>query len=181
MLSITTEYGLRMMIALIESPEDPLTAEQIAQRTGVPADYAIKVLKKLAGAQLVLAQRGRGGGFRLVDRPEPTTVLDVVQAIRPLEWGKRAPRNSRPHGGDTFAALHQRIDGIQVQVENGLRSITLRSIAAAGPASAACGRLINGQRDGEVMRRRRHVEADRAALRLPRDGDPSAEALRKAQ
>lgn len=44
-----------------------------------------ELLQLLGRAKMVGGRRGRGGGFRLSCDPEPTTLLDVVNVIDPLE------------------------------------------------------------------------------------------------
>ena len=134
MLSTTAEYALRIMVVLAESVGEPTTSERIASLTRVPTDYAVKVLQMLARAGLVKAQRGRGGGFRLNAERGATSLLDIVNAIDPLDRINGCPL-ARDEAGSELCRLHARLDEIVGLVEEGLRAVTLESVLdPSGPA-----------------------------------------------
>ncbi|UCD75340.1 MAG: Rrf2 family transcriptional regulator [Phycisphaerales bacterium] len=154
MLSITAEYALRIIVALAEQANGPLTSESIARTTQVPADYAVKVLQMLGRARLVRAQRGRGGGFRLACDPHTTTLRDVVRVIDPLRRvDTSTPIPAAPNGKS--CPLHQRLDAIAMMVEKSLAEITIQSVVddsgdsapprTKGPDGAADGRGRKGK------------------------------------
>ena len=70
MFSQTAEYALRAIVVLSANPEKPWTAQDIAAESKVPQDYLMKVLQALGKEGLVVAQRGRGGGFLLRRQPQ---------------------------------------------------------------------------------------------------------------
>jgi Rrf2 family protein len=127
MLSTTAEYALRIMMVLAESDGGPVTSERIAERTKVPSDYSVKVLQILGRAKLVRAQRGRGGGFRLACDPKVTTLLDVVNAIDPLERIERCPLGRDEHNG-MLCPLHSRIDQVIALLQESFQQMTLASV-----------------------------------------------------
>jgi Rrf2 family protein len=62
----------------------PLSA--VARATGVRASFLSKVLQRLVHADLVISQRGAGGGFCLRVERDKTTLLDVIEAMEgPLQ------------------------------------------------------------------------------------------------
>ena len=83
-----------------------MTSDRIASLTGVPTDYSVEVLQMLARAGLVKAQRGRGGGFRIECDPDTTTLLDVINAIDPLE--RQPPFQAKNSPGIRRVALADR-------------------------------------------------------------------------
>ena len=123
MLSTTSEYALRIMIVLAESETEPTTSERIAALTKVPTDYSVKVLQMLARAGLVRAQRGRGGGFQIDCDPNTTTLLDVVNAIDPLERITCCPVSRESHAGQ-LCPLHSRLDEVIVLLQDSFRKMT---------------------------------------------------------
>lgn len=137
MLSTTSEYALRIMIVLAESETEPTTSERIATLTRVPTDYSVKVLQMLARAGLVRAQRGRGGGFQIDCDPNTTTLLDVVNAIDPLERITSCPASREPHAGQ-LCPLHARLDEIIVLLQDSFRKMTLQSVIDGSPGPALC-------------------------------------------
>ena len=69
MISQTTEYALRAIVFLADSPTEAHTAEAIAEGTKVPVGYLSKIMQGLAKAGLVSSQRGLYGGFTLIKSP----------------------------------------------------------------------------------------------------------------
>jgi len=127
MLSTTSEYALRIMIALTESSSDLMTTEQIARITNVPVDYAGKVLQWLGRAKLVRGRRGRGGGFKLLCDPSETSLLDIVNVIDPLTRITSCPLERETHR-DHLCALHQRIDDVLALLEESLGGMSLTNV-----------------------------------------------------
>jgi Rrf2 family protein len=125
------------MIVLAESETEPTTSERIASLTKVPTDYSVKVLQMLARGGLVRAQRGRGGGFQIDCDPKTTTLLDVVNAIDPLERITCCPASRETHTGQ-LCPLHSRLDEIIVLLQDSFRKMTLQSVIDGSPGPSLC-------------------------------------------
>jgi Rrf2 family transcriptional regulator, nitric oxide-sensitive transcriptional repressor len=108
-ISQTAEYALRAVVALGSQRGAQMTTRQIASRTLVPAGYLSKVLQALGRAGLVEGQRGAGGGFALARPQRGITVLDVINAVDPLQRIERCPLG-RPEHQHKLCALHRRLD-----------------------------------------------------------------------
>lgn len=80
MISRTSEYALRAVVHLAQRDAGPAAAQQIAAATQVPPGYLHKILRLLAKAGILVAQRGVGGGFSLARIPAAISVLDVLRA-----------------------------------------------------------------------------------------------------
>ncbi len=85
-LSKMADYAVVVLIRLGDDRESgtarPVqTSPGIAVATGVPEPTVAKVLKALAGAGLVISQRGAHGGYRLKRPLEAVAVADVIAAI----------------------------------------------------------------------------------------------------
>ena len=91
MISLTAEYALRAVSWLASNGKEPLVNRDIADATQVPSGYLAKVLQSLGRAGLVTSQRGLGGGFVLGRSAEEISVLDVVNAVDPLERIESCP------------------------------------------------------------------------------------------
>jgi len=137
LLSNTAEYALRIMITLTEADDDPLTSEQIAEQTRVPADYAVKVLQWLGRAQMVRGQRGRKGGFKIFCDPNKTTLLDVVNVIDPLERIESCPLGRSAHQ-EGLCPLHSRLDDVIAILMDSLSQMTLQSVVDGQEGPAMC-------------------------------------------
>jgi len=137
LLSTTAEYALRIMILLTESDGESLTTTAIAESTRVPADYAVKVLQLLGRSGLVHGQRGRGGGFVLDCDARTTTLLDVVDAIDPLERITVCPLGRVAHRKQ-LCPLHSRLDEVIGLLQESLGAMSLRSVVEGRRGPALC-------------------------------------------
>ena len=91
MLSKTAEYALRAAVWLGRDPNQTQSADHLAERTQVPRRYLHKVLQDLVRAKIVRSQSGPGGGYALAGAPQKITILDVVNAVAPLERIRHCP------------------------------------------------------------------------------------------
>ncbi|HEX7376156.1 MAG TPA: Rrf2 family transcriptional regulator [Pirellulales bacterium] len=126
MISQTAEYALRAIIHLADRNDAPQTTQQIAEVTCVPAGYLAKVMQGLSRAGLVRAQRGLHGGFTLAVSAETLTVLDVVQAVDPIDRITHCPLGIEGH--QTLCPLHSRLDNAAAMVEKALGASTIAEL-----------------------------------------------------
>lgn len=129
MLSQTIEYALRAVVFLASRLDTAQTNEQISIATKVPAAYLSKVLQALGRGGLVRGQRGVGGGFVLARDPATLTILEVVNAVEPLQRIRTCPLGLKAHGV-RLCPLHSRLDGALAQVEQAFASTTLAEVLA---------------------------------------------------
>ena len=127
MLSQTVEYALRAVVYLaMHSPEAQTTAA-IAEATKVPTAYLAKVLQGLRAKDIVKLQRGLRGGVSLAREPDQITILDVVNAVDPVQRITHCPLDLKAHGVK-LCALHFRMDQALQSMEHAFRSTTLAEL-----------------------------------------------------
>jgi len=86
-ISKKSQYGLRAMVSLAKSYNDPkgtpqvLSTKIISQKEGVPFDFLEKIISDLERAGLVRGKKGVGGGYILAKRPEKITAKDIVETL----------------------------------------------------------------------------------------------------
>jgi Rrf2 family protein len=137
-ISQTAEYALRAIIWLARDPRTPLGTPRIAQATRVPAGYLARVLQALARAGLVESQPGRSGGFRLLRAPHDISVLDVVNAVDPVQRIVRCPLGLKSHRKG-LCPLHRRLDEAAALVQRAYAETSIAEILAeASPIAALC-------------------------------------------
>lgn len=95
-LSQLTDYATVLMTTLAAEPARLHSAQDLSERSRLPAATAAKLLKQLAKAHLVEATRGAQGGYRLTRKPELISVADVVDAVE----GPIAITRCSIHSGD---------------------------------------------------------------------------------
>ena len=79
-LSEYTDYTLRVLMYCAAHRERRVTIGELAAHHGVSKNHLMKVVNDLAHQGLVETTRGRGGGLRLLKRPEQIRIGDVVRA-----------------------------------------------------------------------------------------------------
>lgn len=129
MFSQTVEYALRAVVHLASTAPDARTTEQIATATRVPRAYLAKVMQGLCRAGVIHSQRGLGGGMSLVKSPAELTILEVVNAVDPIQRIQVCPLGLAAHG-TRLCPLHKRLDNALAMVENAFRGTTLAEILA---------------------------------------------------
>ncbi|MGF1453556.1 MAG: Rrf2 family transcriptional regulator, partial [Opitutales bacterium] len=91
--------------------------------------YLVKVLQALAKAEVLTTQRGSAGGYTLVRDPATLSVLEVVNAVDPLQRIRHCPLGLAEHGC-RLCPLHQRIDDATAQIEASFRESTIADLLA---------------------------------------------------
>lgn len=129
MLSQTVEYALRAMASLAYRPTDLVPTPELAEVTKVPANYLAKVLQTLAGADLIVGRRGVGGGYRLARSPEEINLLEIVNAVNPVERIRTCPLGLKNHGPN-LCPLHRRMDEAARRVIDLFGSTTLADLVS---------------------------------------------------
>lgn len=79
-ISKLTDYAILIMVELTRDGA-MLSSQAVAERVGVEVPTASKVLKLLAGADLLESFRGAGGGYRARRPGEDISVAEIIAAI----------------------------------------------------------------------------------------------------
>ena len=128
-LSQTVEYALRAVVHLSSVAPQPQTTDQIATTTLVPKAYLSKVLQALVRGGIVHSQRGGAGGMTLVKPPAKLSILDVVNAVEPIQRIKTCPLGLKAHG-HRLCPLHRRMDNALASMEKAFAGTTLAEVLA---------------------------------------------------
>ncbi|MEO8662645.1 MAG: Rrf2 family transcriptional regulator [Bryobacteraceae bacterium] len=138
MLSQTAEYALRAVVWLANHTDAPVTREDLAHATKVPPDYLSKVMQALRRSGLIIAQRGKSGGFTLIRTADEITILDVVNAVDRVQRIMECPLGIKGHGRK-LCPLHARMDEAMVMIERVFRGTTIGElIHSASPIKPLC-------------------------------------------
>lgn len=80
MISTKGRYAIRFMIDLAEQPTDmPVPLDEISTRQDISKKYLEIVVKLLVTGKLVKGTSGKGGGYRLLRRPEEYTIGEILE------------------------------------------------------------------------------------------------------
>lgn len=92
-------YALRGLFDLAyHAGSGPLQVRAIGERQEVPTRYLEQIFQRLRKAELVVAKRGPGGGYRLARAPRDITLREIVEAVE----GQDALQVDAAPGGPDF-------------------------------------------------------------------------------
>jgi Rrf2 family nitric oxide-sensitive transcriptional repressor len=133
MFSQTVEYALRAMVQLASEAPEACTTQYIAENTRVPGAYLAKVLQSLRRAGLITSRRGVGGGVKLSRPPKKINLLEVINAVEPLNRSVETPKRG---AGANLAALNKKLDAMLEQLQKGCAATSLADVAKKAPVAA---------------------------------------------
>lgn len=154
MLAKTAEYAMRAVAALAAAESAALPAGPLAEKTRIPRRYLHKVMQELTAAGLVTSRPGPGGGYTLCRQPQEITLLDVVNAVAPLERIRECPLGLPGH--TSLCPLHQELDRVIAATEEAFSKVTLGELlASTGKVIPLCDAMPQLPcRHGELSTRR---------------------------
>ncbi|TWT29392.1 iron-responsive transcriptional regulator [Posidoniimonas corsicana] len=126
-VSQTAEYALRAVTCLAQH-DTAQTTQSIAKCTGVPLSYLPKVLQPLTRAEIVSAQRGVRGGYKLERECGDLTVLDVVNCVDPVRRLDACPPN-RVRVSAALCPLHKLLDEVQESMQTRFAETSIKQLA----------------------------------------------------
>lgn len=129
MLPKTAEYALRAVVWLARHPATPACADVLAKHTQVPRRYLHTVLQGLVRGGVVHSRSGPGGGYFLAQPTSGLSILDVVNAVAPLERIRRCPLGLRSHV--RLCPLHRELDDVYAATEDALARVTIADLISS--------------------------------------------------
>ena len=130
-ISAKEDYAVRAAIELASAEGGPLKREQISQAQEIPIAFLQNILMELRHAELVEAQRGREGGFRLARPASEITVADVVRAVSGPLATIRGVRPQAVDYSDSAVPLKEVWVAVRANIRAVLESVTLADLADA--------------------------------------------------
>jgi len=121
------------MSCLAYMPDELVSTAQLAEVTHVPMNYLAKVLQLLARSDLITGRRGVGGGYRLKRSAKEISLLDVINAIDPIERIESCPLNLDNHTSK-LCPLHARLDAAHKMIIDQFDGMSLYDMLAEDPS-----------------------------------------------
>lgn len=126
MLSKTAEYALRAVALLASQPGQPAAAGIMAEKTKIPRRYLQRVLQDLVAANLLTSRPGPGGGYELTRPASDVSILQVVNAVSPLERIRHCPLGLKSH--TNLCPLHAELDKAYAATEQAFAGVTMQDV-----------------------------------------------------
>jgi len=149
-ISAQEEYGLRCLVQLANLPEgESLTLPQIAEREGISAANAGKLMWLLNKAGFVHSTRGTKGGYFLARPADSVRLNEVIKVLDQDVMNKHCDNytgvlDSCVHNGD--CGIRSVIVGLHEIVANALSQITLAQLVGSESTVDAMFHQIEGIR-----------------------------------
>lgn len=126
MLQRCTLYALKALLALAQAQETLCSVPHIAQRQQIPAPMLEQILLQLRRAGLVVARRGRAGGYGLAQPASSIRLEQVADAVgERLQQAKPSPGREDNATDQVLAMLERRL---QRALAKTLRETTLEEL-----------------------------------------------------
>lgn len=129
-ISRRLDYGLQLMIALAQEPENRAQATAVlAEKLQIPLPFLHQIGRSLIQGRLIKATPGPHGGLRLNLPAEDITLMQIVETlegpvcISPCLDGEDCQRSDGCMSNPVWAEL-------QVKLVNHLNSVRLHALAA---------------------------------------------------
>jgi Rrf2 family protein len=129
-ISAKEDYAIRATIELAVANGGTVKRERIADAQGIPAPFLENILLQLKRAEIVDAQRGAEGGFRLA---RPASEISVADVIRAVSGPMATVRGVRPQAVD-YAGSAEPLRDLWLAVRASLRGV-LENVTLADLAS----------------------------------------------
>ncbi|MEO6463555.1 MAG: Rrf2 family transcriptional regulator [Candidatus Eisenbacteria bacterium] len=140
-LSAQEEIGLRCLVQLAQrEPGGAATIHEVASAEGLSSAYVAKVLAVLRRADLVVASRGRDGGYVLARAAEAITLSEALVALGGRLYDTEfCAAHAGPGAGarcahDGNCSIRPVIVALDRLVHDALSRVTLKSLVRSEPA-----------------------------------------------
>ena len=130
-LSSLADYAVVMLSAAARhAPGERLTANLLADETGVPLPTAQKLMGRLAQAGLLASARGTGGGVRLARDAADISLADIVEAVEgPIALTMCADGVNHDCVLDAHCRVKPHMGIVGAKVRGALHAVSLQELA----------------------------------------------------
>jgi len=80
-ISTKSQYGLRALIYLAKSDKKVCPLKEIAEKEAISFDYLEKIISKLQKEGIVMAKRGKNGGYLLASPAKKIKIKNIIDAL----------------------------------------------------------------------------------------------------
>ncbi len=130
-INMESDYAIRIMIFLA-GQQSRVDAKTISAATGVPLRFALKILGKLSGANLVKSARGISGGYTILEDLESITLYDIIEVTEgKYQFSKCMSENFLcTNTADKPCEVHNLFNEITNEVSDRLKAATIKKLTS---------------------------------------------------
>jgi Rrf2 family transcriptional regulator, iron-sulfur cluster assembly transcription factor len=127
----TGEYAIRAILNLARQPKDKLImSSEIAKDEEIPTHYLAKILQKLARYGYVDSFKGRGGGFKINEKAEKSSILEIVEKVEGPVIDNSCVTGLKQCSEEYPCPLHDEWAKIREQIYTLISSKSVKEVAA---------------------------------------------------
>lgn len=130
MLSQASTYAVSALACIANAQGRPVLIKQVARTCRIPAPYLAKIINLLSRKQLVLTQRGVGGGVLLARPPAEITLDEVCVALDDEILRPRCMLGNVACSNDRCCPAHRFCQSARRRLAQFLQRTTVAEIAA---------------------------------------------------
>ncbi len=107
-ISKTTGYAIQVLIYLANTKDQELiSVNELHRKFDISFKYLGRLMTKLLNVGLVESERGKYGGYRLIDKQKPIYLMDIIKIIDGIDNFNACLLGSSPCEGNEQCTLHQ--------------------------------------------------------------------------
>ena len=130
-----TDHAITTLILLTRGEGRLRSASELARELGISHSFLRKILRILAGKEIVRSRNGEGGGFALLRNPRNISVLDIVEIFQgPVRFNDCMIGN-RPCERADHCVLRGKLKSMESRLLSDLTGITIASLVEEQAAS----------------------------------------------
>ena len=133
----TTEYALRVLIAMAREPRERLSVRHLHEALALPEKYLGRLMGDLARHGLLVATRGKLGGYALARPAREIPILRVVEVFEGLESYARCMLGLETCDPARPCAVHDRLVGVRDALRAALSNTSIEDVAVGRVALLA--------------------------------------------
>ena len=123
-----TDYAIRALSCIAGTDNGKAAVSDLVKNLEIPRPFLRKILQVLTKKGFLKSFKGKGGGFALTKKPDKINVFQLIEAFQGsfqlsehVLKGKNCPRVKTCY-------LKKRMDKIEKDVINELKSVTIKSM-----------------------------------------------------
>lgn len=114
LISTRGRYALRVMIDLAKGEGDFIPMKDIAEKELISLKYVEQIVPPLVKNGLIESMHGKGGGYRLLRKPEEYSVGEILRltegSLSPVECLEKSEHNCPREGNCTTLPMWRKLD-----------------------------------------------------------------------
>ncbi|NLT50842.1 MAG: Rrf2 family transcriptional regulator [Ignavibacteria bacterium] len=126
----TGEYAIRAVLYLARQPKEALVmSSEIAESEEIPSHYLAKILQRMAKYGYVDSFKGRGGGFKITELAQRSSILEIVERVEGPVINLKCVTGLKECSDENPCPLHEEWAELRNRIYNLISSKSVQEVA----------------------------------------------------